>query len=159
MRRFLGELGGDQTVPLPPRNRLDGSCYRCRRPAGYALRCCSVATHTPTPPRDLTGGTVDRRLSCCRNHALGLPPVRDPTPRCTPRTRPDPRRVGLQPPRSRRPLPDARPPPVRRRLVSTSRSDSQPQCRHPVRDHHLVALSLPADPRRRTADLPPGNPP
>src|SRR4051812_23685420 len=126
MRRFLGELGDDQTVPLLPRNRLVGSCYRCRRSAGYVLRRRSAATHTPTPSGDITDRTIDRPLPRRRTHALGLPPVRDPTPRHAPRSRADHRRVDLQPPRTRRPPPDARPPPVRRRLVSTTRQDPQP---------------------------------
>ena len=113
MRRSLGELGVTQTVPRHPRNRLDGSCYRRRHSAGYPLRRRTVAADSPTPSRDRTDRTVDRQLPHRRTHSLGLPPVRDRTPRLAPRTRADHRRVDLQPPRTRRPPPHARPPSLR----------------------------------------------
>ena len=125
MRRFLGELGVTKpslfTKESPRWTMLPSPPLCWLRPSPPP-----VAADTPTPPRDLPGRTADRRLPRRRTHALGLPPVRDPTPGRAPRTRADHRRVDLQPPRARRPPPHARPPPLRRRLVSTSRQDPQP---------------------------------
>ena len=126
MRRFLGELG-----VIKPSLFITGIASMDHATVAAALLATPFAAALlPLTLRLLPVisriATVDRQLPRRRTHALGLLPVRDPTPRRAPRTRADHRRVDLQPPRTRRPPPHARPPPLRRRLVSASRQDPQP---------------------------------
>ena len=149
----------DKLCPHNRKGRLDGPCYVLPTPAGNALRHLLA-------PADRPPGPGDHRDSVASSSAFRRA---DPTPQAchrfetrlqesAPRTRPDHRRMDLQPPRAARPQGPARPDRVGRDLVSPPLQDPQSLGGHPVRHDHPVADVVPGRPRRRAVDLPAGDP-
>src|SRR6516162_6149946 len=152
------------TVPdkLCPRNRkgrLDGPCYVPATPDGHALRHLLAPVDRPVDPTDHRTRPPHRLVPPGRPHAPNLPPLRDPTAGVAPRTRPDHRRMDLQPPRAARPHGSPCADRVGRDLVSPSLQDPQSLGGHAIRPDYPLADVVPGRPRRRAVDLPAGDPP
>src|SRR3954466_1326525 len=98
----------DKLCPHSRKGRLDGPCYVPPTPDGNALRHLLAPADRPPDPGDHRARSPHRPLPPGRTHAPRLPPLRDPPAGTAPRTRPDHRRVDLQPPRAARPRGPAR---------------------------------------------------
>src|SRR3954451_1336897 len=148
----------DKLCPHSRKGRLDGPCYVPPTPDGNALRHLLAPADRPPDPGDHRARSPHRPLPPGRTHAPRLPPLRDPPAGTAPRTRPDHRRVDLQPPRAARPRGPARSDRVRGDLVSPPLQDPQSLGGCRLRHDHPVADVVPGHPRGGAVDLPAGGP-
>src|SRR5947209_1983100 len=118
LRGLSCEVTVSHKLCLPNRKgRLDGPCYVLPTPAGNALCHLLAPADGPVGPGDHRSRAAHRLVPPGRSHSSSLPPLRDPLAGLAPRTRPDPPRMDLQPPRAARPPGSAWPDRVGRDLV------------------------------------------
>src|SRR5947209_2395164 len=88
----------DKLCPHNRKGRLDGPCYVLATPHCNALRHLLAPADRPVAPSDHRTPPPHRPVPPRRPHVPPLPPLRDPLAGTAPRTRPDHRRMDLQPP-------------------------------------------------------------